>query len=181
MVLFFACSAFAAAPFGVEMGALISTLADVKPVAGAGDLYRFRPSTPHPEFESYAVLAPADLGVVRVVGFGHGYPGDLSGASVRLSAESLVVDLTARYGTPQKYDFLHAGSIWDDVGDWTMGLFQHQRTLVWAWTPHDTTIESVMLEAVAYTSATPALNLTYEFTNAKGYFDRKKKAADGAL
>lgn len=181
MTLLLITSALAGA-FGIEPGTPISAL-DHPVAAQTPDVYTVT-SVPMPnsEFSAYAVVATPSLGVCKVVGLGRAHPGDLDGSQVRGVASAFSTLLEVKYGKSESFDFLHAGSIWKDPGDFAMGLYLNQRTLTYMWgakanLPDD--IEAILLKAVGTSATSTSITLGYEFSIFEAYADAKKRV-DGA-
>lgn len=177
------CSFALAGAFGLEAGTPIAALDHPVPKGDGVYLLQNVPK-PNPEFSSYVVIATPALGVCKVVGIGQGHEGDLDGSAIRGVATGLAEVLRAKYGTPKVYDFLHAGSIWRDPGDFAMGLYLNQRTLAYAWSqgvaslPAD--LGSILLTATGPSSTTTSITLGYEFTIFSAYADaRSRVGAEG--
>lgn len=174
-----------AAAFGIEMGTPLSSLGNVQR-RDAPNVYEVTPPQPHSEFDTYLVLAAPVHGVCKIVGIGKDHLGDRDGTSVRGRAAELTSTLTAKYGSSKLYDFLHAGSIWKDAGDWAMALRLKERSYARFWNrefastlPSD--VEGITLEAGATGPSTTYLRLTYEFTNMDQCLAPQKKKDEGSL
>lgn len=182
MILLFITAALAGA-FGIEMGTPIASLdhADSK---GENVYLVSSVPKPHAEFITYAVIGTKELGVCKVMGMGRPHEGDLSGSEIRTVVSDLVSALTAKYGRPKEYDFLHAGSVWKEVGDFSMSLLLQQRTLSYSWIrtpelPEDLT--AVALNAMGVSRSATGVNLSYEFSNFEAYATAREKANTDGL
>lgn len=154
--------------FGIEMGTPIRSL---KVISNQGEnSYIVEAPMPNREFESYLVYATPQHGVCKVTGIGVNHDGDISGISVRAKFLDLSATLKQKYGSSErKFDFLHAGSIWDQPHEWAMSLRQDQRTYAEYWSREagnlPPQISGIGLTAKSISSNATYLTLVYEFSN----------------
>lgn len=171
-----------AGAFGIESGAPLSALDHPVPTKTPNTYTVATVPMPNSAFVGYAVVATDDGRVCKVLGFGQPYRGDLDGSQVRGAFTALVTRLESRYGPAKTYDFLHAGSIWSEPGDFAMGLYLEQRSLAALWeVPLPEDLSGVMLQAIGLASTTTTLTISYEFNNFKAYAERKRRADDAGL
>lgn len=140
---------------------------------------------PHSAFELYICVISPQKGLLKVGAIGVDVETSSSGFELRHSFDALEQALTDNYGTPEKtFDFLQAGSIWNEPQDWMMGLLKHDRVLAYYWSPKPGAIhhiESIGLEAKALSSEKGYIVLSYEFEGFEQYADQKKAQKDQVL
>lgn len=174
----FSSAATAQEAFGVKMGAPLSSLHVLKNVTS--NIYQISVTTPNSEFESYDVLAVPGFGVCKITGIGKTHEGDSYGSDIRSAFDELNSALTEKYGHPKSYDFLNAGSIWNDPKDFAMALKQNERHLTSFWSISEGANvpagETIMLDAKGLGSSDTYLTLGYEFPN----FEACKAKLDAA-
>jgi len=105
---------------------------------------------------------------------------------VRRKYASLLAALEARYGAHKKFDFLRAGSIWDEPRDWMMGLLREERTLATYWDNEEGSrmsdrLVSVSLRAHAVSTSQGLIQLTYEFENMPACIAEIRRRESSAL
>jgi hypothetical protein len=174
-----------AGAFGVEMGTPIANLPNAKATTQP-NVYSFAPAQKHSEFDSYLAVATPDQGVCKVVGIGIDHDGDKNGLVARSRFDELTLSLSTKYGKSRLFDFLHAGSIWGEPGEWAMGLRLNERTYARAWSAEIGSslpdgLGSIMLEAGATGPSTTYLKISYEFTNMAKCLAPQKKKDDSSL
>jgi hypothetical protein len=180
MITLLSSFAFAGA-FGIESGTLASTLSpQVLPSMPGAVLVT--PPKPNAEFVNYMAIVNGRGEVCKVAGLGRDHEGDLDGSAVRSAFATLLAPLTERYGSPKMADFLHAGSIWKEPGEWTMSLFLKQRTYTAVWLhPAAPDMSAVALAAYGSNRSTTSLTLSYEFPCFDAYVDAQKKSGEAGL
>ena len=178
-----------AGPFGVRMGAPISSLPGAKAGKTVGEVTVYGLETvpnPNPEFESYVVTASAKTGICKIAGIGKDHSNDNDGAKVRDAFEELATILDQKYGPSKSYDFLHAGALWDGPSEYAMSLRQEERTLSRFWMPElksnlPDDIATIVLEAEATDRATTYIALRYELANFEACSALANKAKEAGL
>jgi hypothetical protein len=165
------------------MGQTVSSLRVIKKIDEMD--YEIQVPIPNPEFESYVARISPSSGVCRVSGLGKTHTNDRYGFETRSAFARLKASLGARYGSSKNYDFLNAGSIWNDPQDWHMALQKEERTLASFWSKeHESalpaTISGIMLDTRAVSSG-PYLALAYEFTNMTDCSARKQAQEEAGL
>lgn len=161
--------------FGIQMGQNPAELAGAILIENQtqGELKAYQMKTapqPHSEFESYTIWATDDLGVCKVVGIGKDHSPDKSGYGIRNAYSELKGALTSKYGQGKEFDFLHGGSIWNEMDEFAMSLKQGERTLASYFDRDEQNelpdeIVAISLQAHATGSRTTFLMLQYEFEN----------------
>jgi hypothetical protein len=157
--------------FGIEMGTPLSRLdvVKVRKTAPLG-IYEINVPKPNSEFEAYMVVLTPKTGVCKIMGIGKDHPGDISGAEIRGVYSHLSDALTEKYGKHKTFDFIKAGSIWKDEGDFAMSLYQKERTLETFWDAEEAStlpsdLSSIDLQVTASSRSSTYLTLAYEFSN----------------
>ena len=164
--------------FGVAMGQPVSSLKVVKKLQG--NTYEVEVPKPNSEFEEYIVMAAPNTGVCKISALGKTHLNDRYGSDVRSAFDHLHAALVVRYGTAKDFDFLRAGSIWNDPQDFHMGVLKKERTLTSFWDRDNGStlpvqLTSIMLDTRAVSSG-PYVALSYEFAN----FGKCKSVADSS-
>jgi hypothetical protein len=83
---------------------------------------------PHPAFESYSVTVTQGDGLCKVMGIGKTLDTNSFGTEIQSAFDELEQALARKYGRHKKFDFLQAGSIWNEPRDWMSGLRHKERT-----------------------------------------------------
>ena len=170
--LFLVSSLANAGQFGLEKGESIAAiraktkLTQVKPyVYSAAKL-----PNGHPAFDDYRLLITPVHGLCKIQAWTPAIETNAYGEAVETKFSNLYSALESKYGSNKKFDFLQAGSIWNEPRDWMMGLAKEERTLAAFWDreeksdlPED--LYSIKLEANGISSSAALIQLTYEFTN----------------
>lgn len=157
-----------ATAFGTRQGQPKSDFTILKEIAP--NFFSVKVPQPNPEFELYdARITPQD-GLCGVNGLGRDYDNDASGLNVQAAYRRMRDALTALYGHPKEYDFLHPGSIWNGPTEWVMAIKQNQRSLTAFWNAADgghlpAGIHGIMLDVRATSANSAYLALSYEFNN----------------
>jgi hypothetical protein len=173
------CGTAQAQAFGVEMGAPVSRY-EGSNVAQSPYYFRIKVPQPNAEFETYAATATPETGICKVSALGKTYHNDDYGTGARTAFDRLASALAAKYGSPQKFDFLRVGALWDKPREWVWSIYKNERTLAAFWTtemgsalPQD--VEGIRLDARSVNAASGAyVTLAYEFSN----FPACKKVMD---
>lgn len=157
-------------PFAVEFFSPVSDLEILQDI-GNGKAVVAAP-TPHPLFSRYIVQATAELGVVWIKGLGEVIGNDNFGTATKAAVDRLSEQLSSKYGTGQKQDFLMTGSIWSDPQDWMAALNHNERAYNVMWErggrgslPDD--IESIFLGAVPLEGYAAQIVLEYASTKVR--------------
>lgn len=177
-----------AGPFGLEQGMRLERL---KQVAGLKDEGEFLYSTTrlprtHPDFTDFRLLVTPEQGLCKLTAWTDPIPTNTYGEGVRRKYASLLAALEARYGAHKKFDFLRAGSIWDEPRDWMMGLLREERTLATYWDNEEGSrmsdrLVSVSLRAHAVSTSQGLIQLTYEFENMPACIAEIRRRESSAL
>jgi hypothetical protein len=116
------------------------------------------------------VVVTASQGLCKVGGIGRTIQSSSFGTEIHDEFDQLEEALEKRYGKHKAFDFLRAGSIWDDSQDWMMSLAKKERRLAAFWgsewgssTPQG--LQAIALQAHALGPSRGYVNLAYEFEN----------------
>jgi hypothetical protein len=191
----FVGQAFAAGPFGFECGMtkeqvvkLVGQgavkhinweLAQESGISNQNDMLMLSTAPkPHKDFGEYLLLFAPKLGLVKLVAIGKPVPTSRYGDDLKnffLETRDAIAD---NYGTPETFDSLRFGSIWNEPQDWMTGLLKGERTLMSGWelkTTRPNHITGIMLKATASSTEEGHLELIYEFEGFTEY-ERSQKA-----
>ncbi|WP_418126374.1 hypothetical protein ABL849_32145 (plasmid) [Variovorax sp. 375MFSha3.1] len=165
-----AAVAAAAGPFGLNAGDTVETVgkvAQLKPTEQQGVYTVSRLPNGHPDLDSYRLIFGPATGLCRIAAWTPAAQSSAYGDEIRRDFRSWQEALTAKYGAPEKFDYLRSGSIWNEPKDWTMSLAKKERKLVAFWTPTPPVdqVSRIAVEAIATSSGRYSINLEYEFDN----------------
>jgi hypothetical protein len=163
-----------AGPFGIYKGmskAELQNIARIVPL-DTGLYSLTRVPNPHSAFTSYAVAFTERLGVCKVFATTSAIQTNNFGTQLRSEFNDIAEALETKYGRHITTDNVKSGSLWDEPRDWMMGLLKKDRTFATIWestpaTPLPDGISAIGLEALASSTDTGALRLTYDFDTVK--------------
>jgi hypothetical protein len=151
-------------PFGVAFGARVDTY-------GAehvrDNIYRIRPPTPHPLLVDYLCEASEQIGIVWLKAISRVVENDSYGGGVKDLADRLAGQISSRYGTAKKFDFLADGSIWSEPREWVQSITLKERfySFTWEGTPQlPPDIKSLFVGVTAYDNSNAAVVVEYMST-----------------
>lgn len=147
-------------PFGLDLGGDFAPFADGCSLAKE-DVYQCS-TVPVPlgGVKTYLVLVNNGK-IARVHASGEIHENDDYGSKVRAEYDKLKDLLAKKYGNPQEYDFLRAGSIWKESKYFAMSLYTDQRVLESYWLLEG---YSIALKVQSLGSAETYVVLSYEHT-----------------
>jgi hypothetical protein len=120
-------------PFGIAEGEPLSRLSSPMKQEVPG-LYKLATTPePYPGIEFYLVQNTPQHGTCMVKAISTDIASDSQGSELMSAVDHVEEDLVERYGKPQKFDFLHSGSIWNQPEDWLMGLSKSERSYSYFW------------------------------------------------
>jgi len=160
-----------AGPFGLEMGMSHQVITeDAEEIAP--NLYR-KNELPKKStlFDRYLVQSTSETGLCYLKGIGKDIRTNDFGSAVRSEFEELVRLLERKYGTPhEQYDFVRAGSLWDNPEDFMMSLYRGDRFLVASWESSEAqtlsdSLQTIGVGASALSTNTGYIWLEYYFLN----------------
>jgi len=139
---------------------------------------------PYPGLEAYVLYFSPSKGLLKIVAIGKDISTSADGSDVRASFEKVQSALTINYGAPKDaFDFLKAGSIWDDPHDFMMGLIKKDRVLSsdWLLTNRSDHIDLIAVEARALSPEKGYLMLIYEFDGWNAFVNERNAKANSVL
>jgi hypothetical protein len=125
-------------PFGFKEGMskaeVIASVGREAVISDRGDTLTLNTApVPHPDFHLYSVAISPSVGLSKVITSEIVRSSDF-GAKVKIKFSELQTALETKYGTPSKvFDFLQAGSSWQEPQEWMMGLAKGDRYLAAFW------------------------------------------------
>ncbi|MGE5570922.1 MAG: hypothetical protein ACM3S5_17955 [Rhodospirillales bacterium] len=132
---------------------------------------------PHSSFENYLLTFSRDRGLVWLKAIGRNIRTSSYGNELQVEFRAVREAISGNYGEAKTYDFLRAGSIWDEPRDWMMGLLRKERILTAYWLDRSRLsnhVQGIRLEAKALSTGQGYLVLTYEFEGWNEYIATKK-------
>jgi len=159
-----------AAPFGLTQGMPKAGIANITQEIGPSI---FRLSTvpkPHAAFEWYVVQAPPKTGLCWVKALGNTVSTSSYGSELEATFSDVRKQVDSQYGASRLYDFLKAGSLWNEPREWMMGLLKKERVLAASWSKEDgssmkPTLRRIQLVVNAIDQSRGFITLEYEFDN----------------
>jgi hypothetical protein len=174
-----------AAPFGFEYGMseqqILRMLGSDSLMKIEGDIFYFsKAPKPNDAFEFYALQISPQKGLLKVTAVSKDIDTNVFGDDLVRQFATINHSLTKAYGEGEEFDFLKAGSIWNQDKQWMMALLRDEREFARAWefsipTDHMTVI---LLQARALSPERGYICLSYEFEGYEEYVqaDKEKKA-----
>lgn len=161
-------------PFGLAMGlsqADLQRLVGPLKHLGEGVYSSSSVPKPHPSFESYTFVVSPNDGLCKLSAIGKDIGINSFGTQVREEFDRIESGVASKYGAGLRYDFLKAGSIWDDPNDWSMALYLEEYNLATFWADSSDALRSeslsaINLEARSTQNGVGWVRLSYEFENA---------------
>jgi hypothetical protein len=157
-----------AGPLGLNMG---QTVAQTKIVKALGS-NNYSVSVPNPlnSFENYLAKIGQKIGLCRLIAVGRTFENDAYGSNVSGEYGRLKELIFSKYGASKEFDFLQAGSIWNEPKDWSMAVMKDERSKSSFWDrsegsnlPPD--IEAINLKVLSANMNENYVVITYEFKN----------------
>lgn len=174
-----------AGPFGLEKGMTLKQLGSTQPLSPGKYEVTSVPRA-HSAFESYVVQVGPQAGLCWVKAVGHHVRAGAYGLELKTRFTEMKTRLEQLYGTPEVFDRLLPGSVWNEPRDWMMGLIKKERVLAAIWSekskatlPAD--LRSVGLSADAISSDSGVIAVEYTFTNKKECESEISSQEDKAL
>lgn len=178
-------------PFGLEAG---SSLIQIQNQLGQKNVVKKRDNTynlvvvpkPHPLFKEYYIVIDDKFGLVKIGAWTQNIENDAYGSETKSIYNQIKQALVNNYGQCGEYDFLKAGSIWNQPREWMMALKTQNRVLVAFWplsggTKLKNNVNTILLEAIAFSMDTGAINLSYEFQDFLAVAGERKKADESVF
>jgi len=134
------------------------------------DAYKVDPPNKNNMFETYVVKVHPKYGVYFIKAIGKNIETSGYGTEVKSAFNTLVAGVEKTYGKYKKTDYLQPKSIWNEGGDWMMGMVKKERYLFVQWNaksgatlPSD--IQSVFVVANALSSSKGYVVIEYYSPN----------------
>jgi hypothetical protein len=129
-------------------------------------------------FDDYRLTIAPKSGLCKITAWISQIADSPYGDSTRAKYDSLYRALSAKYGSSKSFDFLRAGSIWNDSREWMMSLYQKERTLAAFWDADEGSrlprnLKAISIQAYASSSSTSMISVSYEFNNVNSCFSEK--------
>jgi hypothetical protein len=125
----------------------------------------------HSDFDFYTVVLTPEQGLCKLQALSKEIDSGSFGTDLENKFNGLAGAITQKYGPPKSsFNFLKAGSIWNQPRDWMMGLLKKERVLATFWAASETStlpdaIKSISIEATALSGSRGLIRLTYDFDN----------------
>jgi hypothetical protein len=176
-------------PFGFKMGmtrdqvvAAVGAKAIMKEADGGDMLFLSTAPKPYADVQFYLVVISAKSGLAKVLASSKTLQVNSFGTELQEKFREYEDALQEKYGKPTNAsDFLRAGSVWDQPGDWMMGLLKNERVLGDLWSLEQPPGYTITLEAVADSPDTGYVRLTYEFPNFSSWLREHDKKANAVF
>jgi hypothetical protein len=167
--------------FGLNMGESTSQVKSRGVILTPVSRYVFRTQglpSGNSLFDDYRLIIAPKSGLCKIIAWISRIEDSPYGDSTRTKYDSLYRALTAKYGSSRSFDFLRAGSIWNDSREWMMSLYQKERELSAFWDAEEGSrlpgsLKAVSIRAYASSTSTSMIAVAYEFNNAKACFLEK--------
>ncbi len=182
VALLLVCSCAFAGPFGIEMGWTVLDLEkanipyEMAKTQNNITIYYVEPTNPHPSFTEYMVRMDTTDGIYDIRAISDDIEDSDFGTKTKAEYLQVKEQVSSTYGTPEEFDFLKSGSIWDAPEDWMFGLYKGDRYLVSFWDPNTDAIESISLEAKGLSSTSSYVVLGYQSPKTAAIIERLKAA-----
>lgn len=173
-----------AGPFGFDPGMtkqqIIDELGQNAIKEAKGDVLTLdNAPRPYAGFEEYVLVIDPKRGLVKLDAVGVDISTSIYGDELKNAFNSMEESIESGYGESKRYDFLRAGSIWDERKDYMMGLLKKERTLESFWPNNDAIklkgqVKNIDLEAKALSQEKGYLVLSYEFVGYHEYHEQQK-------
>lgn len=173
---FLAAFSAIAGPLGLDKGMTLDELKKQGAFVSAGQPFFYTAKTitsGHLDFESYTVILTPEQGLCKIQAVSKDIETNGFGTELEKRYDSLIEAISGKYGTPGKnFNFLRAGSIWNEPQYWMMGLLKKDRTLTAFWSKPENknlpdSLESIHVETSPRSGSKGYLKLVYEFNNVK--------------
>lgn len=130
------------------------------------------------QFDDYRLIIAPRSGLCKITAWISQIVDSPYGDSTKAKYDALYSALSTKYGNSKSFNFLRAGSIWDESREWMMSLYQKERTMAAFWDASEGSrlpgnLKSISIQAYASSSASSMISVSYEFTNVKTCFSEK--------
>lgn len=150
-------------PFGFDVGSDISEYANCSKLDQPGIYQCSSAKKPHPDIEFYVVKHFDEVGICWIKGIGNDINDNGYGTNTKAQVDKIKSQIEGVYGDSTKsFNFLSAGSIWDEGNDWMMGVVREERYYNFFWTEDDGYIKIKKIDSIYLTANA--------LSSSKGYF-----------
>jgi hypothetical protein len=164
-----------AGPFGTEMGMSKEELG-IKGTNEEISTFKWKlASLPKTSklIDFYVVTVTPKNGLCAIRAVGKDVTTSAYGTQLRSAFEKINKSLQKKYSKGESYDFLNAGSIWDDERDFMMGMLKKERHLAYSYKEENGStmvenVSSVFLAAGALSKQKGYVAINYSFENHEG-------------
>lgn len=179
-------SAFAAGPFGLDMGMSVKSIDKNAKQAAPFVYLTTNVPKPHSAFESYAIKAAPKMGLCWLKGIGKDISTSSYGVELKSAFSEMNEKLTKRYGKGETTDLLMPGSIWKKPNDFMMAMRKKERFLMAVWEKEkgsklDGNLIQVALVASPSGRDKGYISIEYSFSNKKACDEEIAATEDDAL
>ena len=173
MAVFIAANAVAG-PLGLNKGMTLEELKKQGAFSPVGQQYVYTSKTlasGHTDFDLYTVILTPEQGLCKIQASSKEIDTSSFGTELESKYRRLIDAMSEKYGPPGKnFDFLSAGSLWEEPQYWMMALLKKERTLSAFWSAPvnnnlPDSIQSITIESYALSGSTGYIRLSYEFDN----------------
>jgi hypothetical protein len=117
----------AAGPFGIDLDNFSPQAYGCKATESTFVLNCPDVPKPHPDIETYFIKYMPEVGVCHIKGISIDISDSRYGYKVKSTVDEVYAQLKGKYGEAVLYDYLNAGSMWDQPEDWTIGISKGER------------------------------------------------------
>lgn len=180
ILLFFLISEGFAGPFGLDKGMSLDEARRHGSIESTPKMFQYRSkmmNNGYPDADFYTFIITPKSGLCKISVATVDIPTSAYGTELVQKYDDIKSALTQKYGSPSRdFDFLRAGSIWNEPKDWMMGLLKNERTRAAFWTGRELqdSIKAIKVEAEALSSSKGYISFSYEFTNIDQCMDELK-------
>ena len=118
----------------------------------------------------YSLTVGPTQGLCKIGAAGNDVQSSSYGTELRSAYNRFTDIFDKKFGGGKEYDFLYAGSIWDDRDDFMMGLLKKERTLTKFYSADEGSVmtdglRTVMVDAKGLSTDKGYIAISYEFSN----------------
>lgn len=170
----FAAFGAIAGPLGLNKGMTLEELKKQGAFISGNEPFVYTAKTiasGHPDFALYTAVLTPEHGLCKIQVASKNIDTSSFGSELQEKHSELVRALSKKYGAPTKeFNFLKAGSIWNEPRDWMMGLLKKERSLSAFWITSDNnnladSLKVIFLLSHALSDSKGYISLGYDFDN----------------
>jgi len=140
----------------------------------------------HDTFKDFIVFYAEGIGVCKIIAVSKVIDTNVYGAGLKNEVDIVSKQISEKYGTFRKFDFLMAGSIWREPNEWMRSLIKKERYYSYYWSKETKfkqqhNISSITMDAVALDQNNGTIALTFEFENFNKCKEIENKKAKNAF